>query len=662
MNNGLTLNFVEAEFNKSTIKIYRTDYTDEYWRDCIDSQFSYSFYRSGNNIYAWKIKDVSEVLPSRFELVEVSISDNSDIFSRIVEASIVNLFHQRQYEVERLKHSSTWTLRLKIDEINNQVLFQGLRLSPYLDFSVQTYKSKVSHEPIVGISLRKRYRPEFLYTDADFKTHSIDTRDWLRNENGEILPIRENFEKYLSASGQESTYYQKNISLYSDEKAYDDLVKFHKSIVAIKDKLFLPDGLIIKDFLFNHLPNAHFELELIKKPVYYYLNERTMLGALYDTALETIGPASLSNFSNRGIKLLILTPRENEGSAGSFSKRLEEKLMRIFHITKIEIAIKAFDKNEGYLEAINHSNLESTDLVVIFVSEKDKQFEVKNSPYFLSKSKLLNQQIPSQDVTIEKVKLQNQFIEKNIALNIYSKIGGVAWTIEKDQKDKKELIVGIGTTVDWEKNRRIGFANVFDYNGTYLVGDCSQISTKDNYIQNLETYLKQSIHDVIEKKGISTSESFRLIFHIKKEAGYKTEIFAIENALKNFPNYQIQYAILHLSYNHNLRIYNNGGKFKLNRGTFVQLSENEALLHLGGTSVLPILIRVDYRSTYNDIFALSQQVLFFSHLSQRSFRPANEPVTTKYPTIMAKLTSDLSQLNNWDITQLDKLKDKLWFI
>lgn len=659
--NGLTLNLVEAQFNKEKISIYFSSYSDELWQQCQIDFSDYSFYRFKGSIYAWKLRETKELLKESFKETVLEVADNPQIFARILEASVVGWFANNNYEVENVRHSSVWTVRLK-GKSSKVIGFQGLNLAPFLEMSIHSFFSKISNKPVVGISLRKRYKPEFIYNSEDFIKHSIDIRDWVKDRDGKIIPIRENIEKYLKASGQEARFYTTNKDLYSDLNAYTDLVGLHKSILQIKDKLHLPDDLKISEFLLNHIPNAHFSSEAIRKPTYYYYNERTKNGAYYNVALEELSPTSYDTFSNKSTKIVILAPQEHEGSAGSFSKRLEEKMKRIFHMSNLKIEVMPFDSDTGLISKIDSTNFSGVDLAVIFVSEKDKLFEVKSSPYFLSKAKLLNQQIPSQDVTIEKIKLQDLFIENNIALNIYSKIGGVGWTIQKDIKDKNEIIVGIGTTVDWEKKRRIGFANVFDYNGTYIVGDCSQISTMEDYSKNLEGHITKSIQEIINTKGIEKTTPFRLIFHLKKEAGYKTEIFAVENALRKFPDYQIQYALLHISYNHNLRLYNNEGKFKVDRGTFLQLSQDEALLHLGGTSVAPILIRVDFRSTYTDIFALSQQVLFFSHLSQRSFRPANEPVTTKYPTIMAKLTSDLSQISNWDMAQLDKLREKLWFI
>ena len=82
----------------------------------------------------------------------------------------------------------------------------------------------------------------------------------------------------------------------------------------------------------------------------------------------------------------------------------------------------------------------------------------------------------------------------------------------------------------------------------------------------------------------------------------------------------------------------------------------------GGKGSRPLQIKLDKRSTYKDLFELSKQVLFFSHLSHRSFKPGNSPVTTVYPQRLAKLTSDLLSIDHWDVDMLHGMKDKLWFI
>ena len=203
---------------------------------------------------------------------------------------------------------------------------------------------------------------------------------------------------------------------------------------------------------------------------------------------------------------------------------------------------------------------------------------------------------------------------------------------------------------------------MFDHNGTYIVGDCSQLSTKENYANNLKNYLVKAIKQAIETKGITPKQRLRLLFHLFKGAAEKYELAAIRNALNRFSTYFIQYGIAHLSYNHNLRMYLDGGNERPKRGTFVQISTLQGLLHLGGYGETPLLVRLDKRADYKDLYATAKQVLFFCHLSYRSFKPASKPVTISYPNRMAKLVSELRQLSDWDPDILNTLSDKLWFI
>ena len=178
----------------------------------------------------------------------------------------------------------------------------------------------------------------------------------------------------------------------------------------------------------------------------------------------------------------------------------------------------------------------------------------------------------------------------------------------------------------------------------------------------LKRYLIETLRQAFDKQGLLQGDRIRLVFHLFKEPGKKYELEAIGNALKYFETYDIQYGLVHLSYNHNFRIFRNQGHGTPNRGTFIQLSHRQALLHVGDSSATPIQIRLDKRSEYKDIYEITKQVLYFTHLSYRSFIPPNTPVTIKYPNLMARMVSELKKIPNWDYSMLDRLNDKLWFI
>ena len=184
----------------------------------------------------------------------------------------------------------------------------------------------------------------------------------------------------------------------------------------------------------------------------------------------------------------------------------------------------------------------------------------------------------------------------------------------------------------------------------------------DEYTKNLANYLIDTLQQAFRKKGLSEGDRVRLLFHLFKEAGKDHELTAIDNALKHFKKYDVQCSLVHLSYGHNFRIFKNQGQTRPDRGTFVQLSSRQALLHLGGRSVVPVQVRLDKRSEYRDLYEITRQVLYFAHLSYRTFIPPGKPVTIKYPSLMAKMVSELKKVPNWDHSILNKLNDKLWFI
>ena len=133
--------------------------------------------------------------------------------------------------------------------------------------------------------------------------------------------------------------------------------------------------------------------------------------------------------------------------------------------------------------------------------------------------------------------------------------------------------------------------------------------------------------------------------------------------LRHFEAYDIQYGLVHLSYyNHNFKLFRNQGRSTPDRGRFVPLSRRQTLLHVGDSSAAPIQIWLDQRSTYRDIYEITRQVFYFTHLSHRSFLPANTPVTIKYPNLMARMVSELKKIPNWDYSILDRLNDIPWFI
>lgn len=341
---------------------------------------------------------------------------------------------------------------------------------------------------------------------------------------------------------------------------------------------------------------------------------------------------------------------------------MTQNLQTIFHVTGLNIVnIYVGNDRREHDKIISEFSNKQFDLAFIFLFQDDKKQETSKSAYNKLKAKLISKQIPSQTVLMENVRANNQYTLRNIALNVYSKLGGTPWSIENDSTGGEEFIIGVGSSIDRLGTRNIGFASVFDHFGSYLIGSCSQLCQINSYKENLSTYLSAALDEIIESRGIKVGSKIRLIFHIYKPASQRYEISAIDECLEKFSDYEIEHAIVHVSYEHPFKIFKNIDQ-QLDRGCLVSLTPLQSLLCMGGAGNTPLQITLDKRSTYKDIFELSKQILFFSHLSHRSFIPANKPVTTTYPNLLAKLTGDLMAIHHWDPDMLHGMREKLWFI
>ena len=374
-------------------------------------------------------------------------------------------------------------------------------------------------------------------------------------------------------------------------------------------------------------------------------------------------PASYEEISE-SVKIGIICPSKFEGRTETFLKILKDKLQSELHINNIvyDTVFVPDEKLASYASVIYDDRVLNAELVIVIVSEDQKALPVKSSPYYFCKAKLIGNGIPTQQITIETINTSNSFSLTNISLNIYAKIGGTAWTIEKEDKLKKEFIIGIGSTTLQDGKQVLGLAQIFDPDGRYLVGDCAPISTFENYKENLVLFLERIIKQEIESASITGSDEFRLIFHIYKSASSEYELAAVKEVLSLFDNYTFKYALIHLAYGHNYRLFFNEGKGDLKRGIYLPLDDREALLTFVPSSNLPLKINLDWRSSFKDLQYLSQQVYWFSDLSHRTYMPSKRTVTLMYPSLMVSLTEKLKEVEGWDFERLRYINEKLWFI
>lgn len=664
---GLFLNFYQVDIPTQTASIESIEYSPYASKEAFISlkrDFpNLSFYRDDDKILIWRKSGETRV-PDKISNVIIDFSEKTKVLSKILERSILDYFQVKLtgYKIFKNKHSNSWEIISPKDILNSSI--EGLVVNRIVHFSPCFFFKE--NKLLLGFSLSTSLKNSFTWSKMEFEKYGIDIKG-LKGDEERIYANRQSLKRFLETRGVAANYDQIINDENRNAKVFSVIDNFYKWLDKNKTEILLPFDLNMNSILKRYLP---FEDELIKSEIigkpqrYFYSNRKNTQGLkYYDQMVKAYQPYSLELYQNKQINIGIICPLEYQGETEGFIKKIEAKLKEVFHFNSLTFHFKTIStKNlESYKEVLYDGELLKCDLIYVIVNEAQEKLSPNNSPYYVCKAKLIGNGIPTQDIQIETIRQNlNAFTMTNIALNSYAKLGGTAWTIEKEDKLKDELVIGIGSTLSENGQFVLGIAQVFHNDGRYMTGDCSPLSSFTNYAENLENHLFKTLKSLVEE--MSKSGTFRLIFHLFKSASEEYEIKAINGLKERLANYNFEFALVHLAYGHNFRLYYNDGNNDISQGTYIQLSKHSALLHFVSKSDLPLKIDLDKRSTFTSLFYIAKQVYWFSHLSHRSYMPSKRTVTIMYPSLMARMTEELKKVEGWDYERLKAVSEKLWFI
>lgn len=661
---GLFVNFFECTFQKDTYLVKALRYSNynskEKYKALREAHKDFAFTRHNDKIYYWKL-DENAIDNLNGETVSFKASDNSRVFLKVFESALIyRLDKTKGYKVRHDRYSHVWRITKQDNLLKPKI--DGLAL--YQQICVNTFYRELDKQIFFGCVISTEIENRFTWGRKEFERHGIDTSG-LSGNGDVIFTNRHALKHFFSARGIEGEYQRQIEQLNNNEKQLSVINSFFNWIDKTKTSFYLPDGNQLVSITKKYLPYSGITREVLPYPKRFYFSNRTneQHGINYNEQVKKYKPYSFELFDNNLVKIGMLCPQQFEGVAEGFINRLENILRNDLHLRKLEFHpcyIK--DASEtSYRDNLYNPELLKCNLVIVAVTEEHIKLPPQHSPYFFCKAKYIGNGVPTQDIQIKNIKGLNPYVLNNIALNIYAKLGGTAWTVEKEEKRREELVIGIGSTVNDAGRQVLGIAQVFNSDGRYIVGECAPLSNFDNYAENLRDYLLQTLNKVIDNH-INKNQEFRLIFHLFKSAGSRYEVWAVNDVIQKFNNLSFKYALVHLGYGHNFRLFNDDGKQTVARGMYVKLESNSALLHFVPDSCLPLYIQLDNRSTFKDLFYISKQIFWFSNLSHRSYMPAKRTVTITYPSLMADVTEKLKHVDGWDYDRLKNVADKLWFI
>ena len=420
--------------------------------------------------------------------------------------------------------------------------------------------------------------------------------------------------------------------------------------------------------------------------------------------LSKFGPFNNARFERNDLRMLVIFHPQSRGAVTQFlkllidgipeSRYLQRGLKALFRLTSVHPVLKEVKSSfaVGYEaaidEAVKDANSRGFDIALVECPEGSKLIPVKDNPYYRARARLMSYGIPTQGVRDQHLRARQEALQWTLgplALQIYAKVGGTPWRLPGTQSVDREILVGIGNSLErpnlWsgaEQSRVVGITTFFLGDGSYMLGERLRSVPYAEYFDELLKALKTSINAVAQEYAWNEGDSVRLVFHIFKPIKH-IEADVVARLVESFPQFKILFAFVTISTEHPWMMFRDAsdrdGQTTVTlceRGDNLILDSHNCLLQIRGDRdrpnrnqrpPYPVSIRVHEKSTYKDLKFIAQQIHDFAFLSWRSFFPSETPVTVFYSSLIATESSKLNKVPGWNAGFLDKhFRRKQWFL
>lgn len=421
--------------------------------------------------------------------------------------------------------------------------------------------------------------------------------------------------------------------------------------------------------------------------------------------LSEFGPFDSNSFTPKTPNILVICKPESRGGFSRTmgmlkggipnSKYYSKGMKDLFRLQDINFDVGEIQEDgyEGYLKIIKEklTGNKSYDLVVVEGTSSDDYKDQKNNPYYRVKAYLLSHSIPVQVLQENRTRNSNglEFILAPLALQMYSKMGGIPWVLPSSNDVDWEIIVGVSHTYlrsshykGGDSKRIVGLTTFFSSDGNLLFSDNSKATDYENFFDELLLSLKSSVNKLSKDMAWKKGQTVRFVFHVFKPMK-NTELMVIQELINDFEDFSIQFAFVQIVDSHPFILFDkkspgSRGRDKINkdfvplRGTNLIINDYECLLTTMGAHEIkfkghapsrPVLVKLHEESTFKDMHHITQQVYKFSHHSWRSLNPNHTPVTLLYATMISKLLGQFKGIPDFSSEALlTAMKRKKWFL
>lgn len=373
---------------------------------------------------------------------------------------------------------------------------------------------------------------------------------------------------------------------------------------------------------------------------------------------------------DREIAVSILKGLRGETFTNTFAGL--ERLFRLPFTNNLITGVSLESFSEPLIEEQISVIINSRKLTIPIIITNSKNTNEDDQLYYWLKYKFTSKGIPCQVITKDLIKDSNalKFSLSNIALQIFSKVGGKPWKVKPATNNC--LIIGIGQSYKFstrngikELEKVISYSVLTDSSG--LFKDIKVLSENDTEDDSYYAKLISSLTDIINQSGFK-----KIVIHSSFRLSKEKIIEKVEHAI----NVNIELSILII--NSKTKFfgydYNNNGLVPY-ESTFVQLSYSEYLVWFEGLQYNnpkitkrfsnPIYIRLLYTNTSSNFENQSSKEMFLqdcinlSGANWRGFKAKQLPVSIFY---CQRISDFIAKFQHYGYGDIEISNLKPWFL
>jgi len=626
MEQKILLNFIPFKSENFSFNIYRKEYQKEKKEQLDSDVYRYTLPKNEN------LNDISDYLISlnpreNFEKFNYFSNYNLSFTEYFIYIKIVEKIKQKllnnDYILPEKKYEGKVVYLILREHIGKGK--ECLLIKPYY----YSYNKKLGL--IVNFRFRKDSNIAF---DREIQRLSLSLdRNYKSNANFYI-------DKYEKLNLFRTQFYSKIFPLEVGDKS----LELEDRFIEVS-----PDALAPKSYLFNEN----------KEEKYQFIG------------IDKLGPYSPIENS---IELILFSEEKNKLFASDLEKALKGEsfptfkgISKFFRVSNISFKWVPIDlnKKEDSVHTIKETLSNNKDAFPIVIHSKQN-----SNAYYYIKYELLKDGIPTQFVSIETLKDKQTFkwSVSGIALQIFSKIGGIPWLVKPETN--RTLIIGIGQShqkikegENYKIKKYFSYSVLIDSSGRYkelkILGN-SEVNS--DYLSQL----KESIQKII--KDYSTDfENFviHVPFKIRRD-----ELDSIKQTIENVGNTKT-FIVIRINIDNDFFGFNsNQNSLVPYESTYINLSSKEFLVWFEGLqSHNPVINRRISGPVYIEFYYSNkeltmdikrkylQDILNLSGANWRGFNAKMSPISVFYPQLVAKF---LKYFDNYSEINVENIKP--WFL